>query len=203
MDPELPSPATPDTPGEPVELTRLLSDFANGQAPSADATLVPWIYRELRAIAEGVLGGQRPGLTLQPTALVHEAWLRLANAGDVDLAGRQHFFALAAKAMRQLLVDHARARGRLKRGGGSARETLDERIAAAAGLEPDLLDLDAALDELAALDPRQAQVVELKYFGGLEMDAVAEALAISKSTAEREWRAARAWLALRLSEGEA
>lgn len=162
---------------------------------------MPYLYGELRAIAEGCLKSQRPDHTLQPTALVHEAYLKLFDATELAPNDRKHFFRLAARAMRQLLIDHARARGRDKRAGDRGEVTLDEAIGAAAGIDFDWLDLDEALTDLAALDERQARVVELRYFGGLEVDDVAQVLDVSRSTVERDWRAARAWLGVRLDGG--
>jgi RNA polymerase sigma factor (TIGR02999 family) len=158
------------------------------------------IYRELRQLAAACFRGRR-GHTLQPTALVHEALLRLRGADSgVEFSQRQ-YFALAARAMRQILVDHARARGRRKRGGGIRPVALDESDApvTAIDLDSDLLDLESALTEMASLDPRQAAIVELRFFGGLEMQEVAAVVGISLSTAEREWRAAKAWLGQRLA----
>jgi RNA polymerase sigma factor (TIGR02999 family) len=190
--------AGPPGPPEREDLTSCLRALSGGEA-AASTTLIPHVYRELHAIAMGCLRGQRPNHTLQPTALVNEAYLKLFNQDRVDLKDRVHFFAVAAKAMRQLLVDHARARRRKKRGGGDHREvTLDEAIAGAAGIDVDLLDMDRALDELRALDARQCQVVELRYFAGLEVEEVAAVLEVSKTTVEREWRAARAWLGQRI-----
>ncbi len=159
------------------------------------------LFQELRAIAEAYLRPERAGATLQPTVLVHEAYLKLFERTSAGWNDREHFFAVAAKAMRQILVDRARARARLKRGGERERVTLDERVASSSDAEVDVLDLDELLSELAAQDERAARVVELRFFAGLEMEEVARALSISLSTAEREWRAARAWLGSRLRDG--
>lgn len=179
------------------DLTLVLRGLGQGDA-SARATLLPYVYDELRAIAAAYLRTQRASHTLSPTALVSEAYLKLFGGADVDLSDRKHFFALAARAMRQLLVDHARARGRDKRGGGGRAVTLDEVVVGVDRAAADWLDLDLALAELAELDGRQAQIVELRTFGGYEMADIAEALGVSKSTVEREWRSARAWLGVRL-----
>lgn len=188
-----PRPKDPDQ----HELTRFLNDLVRGKADAAE-TLMPFVYAELRGIAESHLRGQAPRHTLQPTALVHEAFLKLFDPDGVGWNDRTHFFALAAKAMRQVLVDHARRRQRLKRGGGGLSLTLDEHVAGQAGPGLDLLDLNAALEELSTLHERQGRIVELRYFGGLEVQEVAEVLAVSASTVEREWRTARAWLGVRL-----
>lgn len=181
----------------PEELTGFLNDLAHGRV-EAGATLMPYVYAELRAIAEGYLQ-RRADRALQPTELISEAFLRLLRSDGVSWNDRRHFFALAAKAMRQLLIDEARRRGRLKRGEGRRAVTLDEAFVGTDGPPMDLLDLDQALEELSGLDPRQGRVVELRFFGGLDVDQVAETLEVSKSTVEREWRSARAWLGHRLA----
>jgi RNA polymerase sigma-70 factor, ECF subfamily len=158
------------------------------------------VYQELRSLAGRFFRREAKGITLQPTALVHEAYLSLVDQSAVNWRGRTHFFALAAQAMRHILVDHARRRGAVKRGGHHARLLLEEDLVP--GLEPDnnILAVDEALSKLAKLDPRQAQLVELRFFGGLSVDEAAEALRISKRSAEREWTAVRAWLRRELSE---
>jgi RNA polymerase sigma factor (TIGR02999 family) len=174
------------------DLTRILSAVDAGD-PHAPGKLLPLVYDELRRLAAHRLASEHAGHTLQPTALVHEAYLRLV---DVDHAqrfgGRGHFFAAAAEAMRRILVDSARRRHAQKRGGGRVREDLD----ALAAPEPDddLLALDEALKTFAATDPVKARLVELRYFGGLTNDQAAEVLGISPSTADRHWSYARAWL---------
>jgi RNA polymerase sigma factor (TIGR02999 family) len=157
----------------------------------------------MRAIAEGFLKHARAGATWQPTMLVNEAYVKLFDRTRDSWTDRGHFFAVAARAMRQILVDHARAHAAQKRGGGMDRVTLSERPDAHPADATDVLDLDEALGELAANDERAARVVELRFFGGLEMTEVASAMNISISTAEREWRAARAWLGHRLSGKDA
>jgi|JRYL01.1.fsa_nt_gb RNA polymerase sigma factor (TIGR02999 family) len=186
------------TPPDPA-LTLYLRDPQRADHELAAAAL-PVVYAELRALAASHLRRARHPGDLQPTALVHEVYLKLLGERGANVNDREHFFALAARAMRQLCVDFARARLADKRGGGQAAVTLDEALAAASGMQVDVLDLDAALTELAALDPREARVVELRFFSGLSMAEVAQAMSISLATAEREWRAARAWLAQRLDK---
>lgn len=181
-------------------MTRYLRD-PHGAGKGSEQDALPVVYRELRKVAAAQLRRARCADDLQPTMLVHEAYAKLLGEHGARVNDREHFFALAATAMRQLCVDHARERRAQKRGGGRATVTLDEAIAKASSLDADVLDIDAALTELAALDAREARVVELRFFGGLSMDDVAIALGISLATAEREWRAARAWLARRLGAG--
>jgi RNA polymerase sigma factor (TIGR02999 family) len=157
---------------------------------------MPYVYAELRRRAAGQLRRERRGHTLRPTDLVHETYLRLCEQNPA-WQNREQFFAVASKLMRRILVDHARQRGAAKRGGG-LRVTLDEGAAAAPVVEPDLLDLDAALDELSGLDQRQASLVELRFFGGLEIAEAARALGVSLATANRDWAMAKAWLYRRL-----
>lgn len=164
-------------------------------------SLLAEVYDELRALAEGYLRGERPGHTLQPTALVHEAFLRLAAQDPSRWKGSAHFIALAATVMRRVLVDHARRRGAAKRGGQRQRVTLADL--GSGEPEVDLLALDEALTELATLSARQVRVVELRFFGGLSLDDVADQLEIAPSTAALDWRMARAWLNQRLSERSA
>jgi len=194
-------PTPPPPPGDrpdAASMTLLLGQLARGDE-RAGQTLLPVVADELRAIAVGLLRRERAEHTLQPTALVNEAWMRLFQGGEgAEPEGRRHFYALAAKVMRQVLVDHARRRGREKRGGGEAALPLDEALAAVEVEGVDVLDLNTALDELAALDERQARVVELRFFGGLEAEEAAGVLGVSLSTVERDWRAARAWLFQRL-----
>ncbi len=161
--------------------------------PSAD-DLLPLVYDELRRLAEGYLRRERPGHTLQPTALVHEAYLRLVDQDRVDWQGRTHFLAVGAHMMRRLLIDHARGRGRVRRGGDRQRLTLDDEMAAVAGQDVDLLALHEALETLAELDERQARIVELRFFAGLRVDEVAQVLGVSRRTVEGDWTHARAWL---------
>jgi RNA polymerase sigma-70 factor, ECF subfamily len=177
---------------------------SEGRSPSdkADA-LMPLVYAELRRLAAHYLRGERPGQTLQPTALVHEAYLKLLKDRPERWQNRAHFCAIAAHAMRQILIERARARDALKRGGGQPRVTFDEGLNAAAPQQSiDIVALDAALDRLAELDASQARIVELRFFGGLSIEETADALDISPATVKRHWAVARAWLAKEL-DGEA
>jgi RNA polymerase sigma factor (TIGR02999 family) len=181
-------------------VTRLLQEWSEGN-PDAQEELLPLVYNELRKRAAGHLRRDRKGHTLQPTALVHEAYLRLLGQREVDWQNRSHFFALASRMMRRILVDHARARAAAKRPDEALRVTLDGDLA---GIEPrtcDLLMLDRALSELAHLDERQGSIVELCYFGGLTEDEVAGAMSVSRSTVARELRSAKAWLHRRMTSG--
>lgn len=176
------------------DVTRILSALEAGD-PQAAEQLLPLVYDELRRLAAEKMAQEKPGQTLQPTALVHEAYLRLV---DTDKAqhwhGRGHFFAAAAEAMRRILVEQARRKGRLKRGGDWHRDPLDEEAIAAPAPDPPLLEMDAALTELEAKNPRQAQVVKLRYFAGLTVEETAALLGVSTSTIDRDWTYARAWL---------
>jgi RNA polymerase sigma factor (TIGR02999 family) len=161
--------------------------------------LMPAVYAELRRLAAHYLRGERPGQTLQPTALVHEAYLKLQKDRPERWQNRAHFCAIAAHAMRQILIERARARDALKRGGGAPRVTFDEGLPAqAADRGFDMVALDAALERLAALDAGQARIVELRFFGGLSIEETAEAMGISPATVKRHWALARAWLAREL-----
>ena len=179
---------------------RLLTGIRSGDRVSAER-LLPIVYDQLRDIAARQMRGEAENNTLQPTALVHEAYLKLVDQSRVDWKGRTHFVAVAAQAMRRILVDHARHRQALKRGGEFRRITLDERLAAEWQTDQDVLSLDCALEKLAQLDRGQARIVELRFFGGLQIDEVAEALGMSKRSVEREWTMIRAWLRRELSEG--
>lgn len=174
-------------------ITALLQ-AADGAAGDVPDRLLPLVYEELRAMARRQLGRERPDHTLSATALVNEAWLRLAGQTHVTDRGRSYFFAAAARAMRQILVDHARRRRRLKRGGQRARVTLDEADLALDGFAADLLDLDEALHRLADSYPRQARVVECRFFAGLNVEETAAALEVSPRTVKGDWALARAWL---------
>jgi RNA polymerase sigma-70 factor (ECF subfamily) len=164
-------------------------------------SLLPIVYQELRRLAAGYLRRERPGQTLQPTGLVHEAYLRLMKDRQDRWQNRAHFCAIAANAMRQILIERARARGALKRGGAQPRVTLDEALVAGGEQSFDILALDRALEKLAAIDAEQARLVELRFFGGLTVEETAEAMAISPATVKRHWAVARAWLAREL-EGD-
>lgn len=161
---------------------------------TANGTLFPLVYAELRRLAHHYLARERPGHTLQATALVHEVYLRLLPHNETTSDDRRKFVAVAAHVMREILVEHARSRNRLKRGGDRARVPLDDEMARIDGDAGRWEDLDAALDRLAALDPRQAKVVELRYFGGMTVDEAAEVLGVSPKTVKRDWSVARAWL---------
>jgi RNA polymerase sigma factor (TIGR02999 family) len=187
------------------EVTAALAAWSAGDR-EALARVLPQIYDELRALAAQHLRKERAGHTLQATALVNEAFLRLAGRERVHVEARVQFFAVAAQAMRRVLVDHARRRQAGKRGGRETPLPLTDVAAAelAAGPEEvDVLDVEAALTRLAALDPRQARVVELKFFAGMEVEEIAAALEVSDSTVRREWRMARAWLRSQLAGGAA
>jgi RNA polymerase sigma factor (TIGR02999 family) len=181
-----------------TEITLLLSRAGAGDA-NASARLMEVVYEELRALAGSYARGGRPDQTLQPTALVHEAFLRLVDVPAGEWTDRAHFFAVAATAMRQVLADQARRRGAQKRGSGWDKVTLAGVALPGERDELDLLALDAALVELAAFDERKHRVVELRFFGGLTVEEVAQFLGLSVSTIESEWRAARSWLAVRLN----
>jgi RNA polymerase sigma factor (TIGR02999 family) len=184
----------------PGEVTTLLQAWGEGDAAARDR-MMPYVYAELRRRAAGQLRRERRGHTLRPTDLVHETYMRLCEQNPA-WQNREQFFAVASKLMRRILVDHARQRGAAKRGRG-LRVTLDEGAAAANPVTPDLLDLDAALDELSRLDERQASLVELRFFGGLEIAEAARALGVSLATANRDWAMAKAWLYRRLKRGAA
>jgi RNA polymerase sigma factor (TIGR02999 family) len=185
------------------QLTRLLEAWQKGDSGAADK-LVPLVYKELRRIAASKLRSEREGHTLQPTALVHEAWLRLMQQHDSGWQSREQFFAIAAQAMRRILVDHARKRHAAKRGDGEAPVDVDEVSQILTVTLPDdrLLALDDALKDLAALDVRQARIIELRFFGGLSVEETASVLAISPTTVKREWATGRAWL-FRAMHGDA
>lgn len=175
------------------EATRILDEVNRG-SPSAVNRLFPLVYEELRALAHQHLKRERAGQTLQTTALAHEAYLRLINQENVDWSSRTHFRAIAAEAIRRILVDHARSRHRIKRGGGWRRLTLEEVQSAYEDPGEDLLALDEALERLATLEKRHRDVVVLRFFGGLTIEEVAHALGISPRTVNDDWKAARAWL---------
>jgi RNA polymerase sigma factor (TIGR02999 family) len=183
------------------DVTALLRAWSDGDSAALER-LLPIVYRELHRQAERYMRAQPPGHTLQTTALVHEAYLRLAIRDHPDWNGRAHFFGVAAKAMRSILVDHARARSAAKRGGGAEPVTL-ANLEDTDGQELDVLGLDDALRRLADLDPRKGSLVELRYFAGLTIEEAADSLGISPATAKREWRLARAWLRRELGGGEA
>ena len=182
---------------EDHSVTRLLEDLSRG-VPGASDRLAPVIYGELHRLAEAAMRRESAGHTLQPTELVHEAFIRLMGQQRIDWRNRSHFYGIAAQAIRRLLIDHARRRKSSKRDHG-IRVTLDESMGEADNRQLDLLALDDALQQLEAMDPRQARVVELRYFGGLDIPEVAEALGISPATVKRDWSFARAFLLSQLS----
>ena len=178
------------------DVTPLLRAWGEGD-DQALARLMPLVYRELHRIARGCMARENPNHTLQATSLVNEAYLRLVDVQQVHWQDRAHFFALCSRAMRRILVDHARSRASLKRGAGQVCLELDE--GRAGGKPANLLELDDALNRLAALDPRKSQVVELRFFGGLSEVETAAALGVSAQTVHRDWRMARVWLYRELS----
>jgi RNA polymerase sigma-70 factor (ECF subfamily) len=178
---------------EKSDVTRILERISRGDEEAVDL-LVPLVYDELRGLARRYLARELPGHTLQPTALVHEAFLRLAGASEIPWQDRAHFVGVAARAMRQVLVSHAVRRKAAKRGGGWTRIPLDDAVALFESPSIDIVALDRALEELSAVDPRQCRVVELRFFGGLTVAEVAKVLRVSPRTVEREWTFARAWL---------
>ncbi len=183
-------------------VTGLLRAWGKGDLLAREE-LLPLVYEELRRRAAAYLRRERADHTLQPTALVHEAYLRLVGQQRVAWQNRAHFLGVAAQMMRRILVDHARAQHRRKRPGAALRVPLDERVGRTEPPDCNLLLLDEALGELAAIDPRQGQIVELRYFGGLSEEEVAEVIAVSRSTVTREWQTARAWLYRRITTGRA
>jgi RNA polymerase sigma factor (TIGR02999 family) len=183
----------------PSEVERLPGTAYDGSPVMED--LLPLVYAELKRIAARELRGERPGHTLCTTALVHEAWVELAKLDRIRWQNRNHYLALAAQAMRRVLVDHAVARRALKRGGGRPVESLDDdAMVMVHARAAELLDLDAALGRLAALDPRQAQVVECRFYGGMSIEETADALQTSPATVKRQWAMARAWLNRELAD---
>jgi RNA polymerase sigma factor (TIGR02999 family) len=180
------------------DFTGLLHAWAHGE-PAARDQLIVVVYEELRRRAAARLRREPRGHVLQPSALVHEAYLRLMGQHQVDWQNRAHFFAVASEMMRRILVDHARRRKMAKRSGGWTRVTLDDALTQGGPPDVAVLDLDAALCDLASFDPRKSRVAELRFFAGLSLDEVGYALSISRATVEREWQAARAWLYRRLT----
>jgi RNA polymerase sigma factor (TIGR02999 family) len=182
-------------------VTQLLEKFEPGDR-HAKEQLFADVYTELRAIAAKYLHRERKGHTLQPTALVHEAYLKLVGQSRVDWQGRAHFLAAAAHAMREILVDHARRHRAAKRGGNQHRIALDDNLVIESQRDLDLLAIEDALTKLAKLDSRQAQMIELRFFGGLSIAEVAKVMAMSKRSVEREWTMVRAWLRQELSRSD-
>ena len=186
---------------KPHEVSQLLLAWSEGDRAALDQ-LMPLVYAELRRLAKSYMRRERAGQTMQTTALIHEAYLRLIDADRVRLENRAHFFAAAARVMRQVLVDLARERGSRKRGGAARRVSFDEAMAVGRQHNESLLALDEALGALAQIDSRKCQVVELRFFGGLNVEETAGALGVSVETVNRDWRLARSWLLRRLRGGK-
>jgi RNA polymerase sigma factor (TIGR02999 family) len=176
-----------------ANVTLLLMEWSNGNRAALDE-LLPLVYAELRRRARYYMRAENPGHTLQPTALVHDAYLRLVDQEGANWQNRAHFFAVASQVIRHILVDHARSRDRVKRGGAALRVTWVDDLSVSKPEEIDLVGLDDALSRLTQLDERQSRIVELRFFGGLSIEETAEALKISPATVKREWTMARAWL---------
>ena len=182
----------------PHEITQLLAEWSNGNQTALDK-LYPLVYDELHKMAKRYMNRERKGRTLQTTALINEAYVRLVDQKHVRWANRAHFFAISAQIMRRILIDHARLNAYAKRGGGLQKVSLDETALVAHERAPAMLLLDEALNRLAEMDPRRGQVVELRYFGGLNNEEIAGVLKISENTVTRDWNMARAWLYQELS----
>ena len=180
------------------EITQLLAEWSDGNQTALDK-LYPLVYDELHRMARRYMKREQKGHTLQTTALINEAYVRLVDQKHVHWANRAHFFAISAQIMRRILIDHARRHAYAKRGGGAEKISLDETAIVAKERAPDLLVLDEALNRLAEIDPRRGQVVELRYFGGLNNEEIAGVLKISENTVTRDWNMARAWLYQELS----
>ncbi len=177
----------------PKDVTELLVDWRNGDKRALDQ-LIPLVYNELHRIASRYLRRERQGHTLQTTALINEAYMRIVDQNSVNWQNRAHFFGVAAQMMRRILVDHARSHLYAKRGGGAQKLTLDEAIATPQERDLDLVALDDALSTLAAIDPQQSRIIELRFFGGLTIEETAEVVSISPATVKRDWNMAKAWL---------
>lgn len=182
----------------PQEVTQLLVDWGNGNQAALDR-LMPVVYTELRQLAHRYMRRERPGHTMQTTALIHEAYLRLVDQNQVRWQHQAHFFGIAARLMRQILIEHARSRTRAKRGGGVGTISLDEAAIVSQARATELLALDDALERLATIDPRKSRVVELRFFGGLSVEEAAQVLNIAPNTVLRDWRMAKAWLRREIS----
>jgi RNA polymerase sigma factor (TIGR02999 family) len=183
---------------EPQDITGMLAAWNDGDAEALDR-LMDLVYPKLRRIAHQHLGGRRAGQSLESAALANEAYLKLVRAGGIRCESRVHFMALCSQIIRRIMVDHARRRGFAKRGGDALHVTLDEALVQTQARSVDVLALDHALDDLARIDGRKSRVVELRYFGGLEIEEAAEVLGISVGTAKRDWRMAKAWLVSKLT----
>jgi RNA polymerase sigma-70 factor (ECF subfamily) len=188
-------------PALPQEITQLLMNWSQGDKAALDQ-LVPLVYPELRRLAKRRMDRESPAHTLQTSALINEAYLKLVDQQNVKWENRAHFFAVAAQVMRHILVDHARTRNYAKRGGGTPKLPLDEAAALTAQRGKELIALDDALRDLAVLDERKSQIIELRFFGGLSLEETAEVMKISQSTVQREWRAAKAWLHHTMSKAD-
>jgi RNA polymerase sigma factor (TIGR02999 family) len=184
----------------PSQITKLLQGWQAGDRKALDA-LLPLVYNELRRLAHRHLRNERPDHTLQSTALVHEVYFRLVGQDLPEWEGRAHFFAIAARIMRQILVDYARRHRASKRGGGVCMLTLDDAVAVPRRKDVDVVALDDALNTLAEIDPRQSRVVELRFFAGLSLEETSEVMGIATATVQRDWTAARAWLHREISRG--
>ena len=182
-------------------VTGLLQAWSAGDANALERIVV-LLYPELRKIAQRCLTRERPGHTLQATALVNEAYLRLVDIHSIQWRDRVHFFAVGARIMRRILVDHARSKGNAKRGGGGIRIDFNEALVVSTKIDPALVRMDDALTELAAFDPRKARIVEMRYFGGLNADDIASVLGVSPQTVNRDWSLAKSWLAREMMSGE-
>jgi RNA polymerase sigma factor (TIGR02999 family) len=184
----------------PRDVTQLLQAWSRGEEQALQ-TLIPLIYRELRQRARRYMGRERAGHTLQTSALINEVYLRLVDAAPVAWESRSHFFAIAARMMRRILVDHARTRRSLKRGGEARPVSLDEELLVSPSPSRDLVSLEDALNALAALDSRKERVVELRFFGGLSVEETAEVLKVSPQTVLRDWKLAKVWLLREMKRG--
>ena len=184
----------------PQKVTQLLHAWRRGEGAALDR-LVPIVYDELRRLAHCYMARERARNTLQTTALIHEAYLRLVDAHQVDWKNRVHFFAISSTVMRRILVEFARARGRHKRGAGARNVTFDDAAVIAPGPGEDLVSVDEALEALAAIEPRQAKVVEMRFFGGMTEEETAEMLGVSTDTVLRDWRKSKLWLWREMKQG--
>ncbi len=184
----------------PQEVTQLLADWGKGDRSALDK-LLPLVHSELRRIAQRQMSQERPGHTLQATALVNEAYLKLAGQQGFDWQNRAHFFAVCAQVMRHILIDHARAHARDKRGGGAVKVSLNDALVVVEDQTAHFIALDEALRVLERLDPQKGKIVELRYFGGLSVEEAAEVMNVSPRTVRREWQRAKAWLYRMMTEG--
>jgi RNA polymerase sigma-70 factor, ECF subfamily len=190
-------------PSDKSRITQWVTQANDADRAKGVDQFMPEVYEELRQLAHHYFQNERSGDSLQPTALVHEAYLRLVDQSRINVQGRTHFFALCAKVMRQILIDHARRRQRVRHGGGRKKVKIHSGIAEAGLDMVDLVALNDSIEELARFDAREARVVEMKYFGGLDVTEIAVALGVSKRTIEGDWKHARTWLQIKLGEGTA